>query len=125
MRGVHAACRLCQETSGAELRLVYVIEVPRSAALQAIMPVEDGMAEDALGAAVEAAASFGVNARTEVLRTREATDGIAKYVLQQSIDLLFLGARADNIRGLPLRQCRDLYERVTCEVILNYIGATA
>jgi nucleotide-binding universal stress UspA family protein len=125
LRSVHAACRLAQECTSAEVRLVYVIEVPRSVALQAAMPVEDGMAEDALGAAVEVAALFGIHAHTEVIRVRDATEGIVKYVTQQSVDLLVLGARADNLRGLPLDQCRGLYQRVTCEVILNYIGTAS
>jgi nucleotide-binding universal stress UspA family protein len=123
MRSVHAACRLALDSGGAELRLVYVIEVPRSVALQASMPVEDGMAEDALGDAVAAAAAFGITAHTEVLHVREATDGLAKYVSQQGADLLLLGARADGLRGLPMQLCQDLYRKVTCEVVMNYIGA--
>jgi len=123
MRSVHTACQLCREARGAELRLLYVVEVPRSVALQASMPVDDGMAEDALGAAVAAAASFGVTAHTEVLHVREATDGIAKFVTQQGVDLIVLGVREDGLRGLPLQTSRDLYQKVSCEVILNYIGA--
>jgi nucleotide-binding universal stress UspA family protein len=122
MRSVLAACRLCQQSSAAELRLVYVIEVPRSVALQASMPAEEDMAEDALGAAVAASQTFGVRAHTEVLHVREAAEGIAKYVTQQGADLVVLGTRADSLRGLPLELCRDLYERIPCEVILNYVG---
>ena len=125
MRSVHAACRLFKEAGAEELRFLYVVEVPRSVALKASMPVEDGMAEDALGAAVSAAAAFGVHAHTEVLHVREATDGIAKFVASQNFDLIVLGARADGLRGLPLDVCRDLYQKVECEVILNYVGAEA
>jgi nucleotide-binding universal stress UspA family protein len=123
MRSVHAASRLSQQTNNHDLRLIYFIEVPRSVALQASMPVEDGMAEDALGDAVSAALTFGVTAHTEVIRVREATDGIAKYVAQQGVDLILLGARADGLRGLPLDLCRELYLKVSCEVILNYVGS--
>jgi nucleotide-binding universal stress UspA family protein len=123
MRSVHAACRLCQVTPGAELSLVYFVEVPRSIALHATMPGEDGMAEDALAAAANASTTYGVAAHTEVVHVREATDGIAKFVRQQSVDLIVLGARADGLRGLPLELCRDLYGKADCEVILNYVGA--
>jgi|GEM_PF-6427656 nucleotide-binding universal stress UspA family protein len=123
MRSVHAACRLTLESPNCELRLLYVIEVPRSVALQASMPADDGMAEDALGAALTAALAYGVTAHTEVLHVREAADGVAKYVTQQSVELLVLGSRADGLRGMPLQLCQDLYQKVACEVILNYIGA--
>ena len=76
MRAIQAACRLALNAPGAEMRLVYVIEVPRSFALEAALPGDEAMAEDALGYGVEAARSYGVRAVAEasvgVMRPRRS-----------------------------------------------------
>jgi nucleotide-binding universal stress UspA family protein len=124
MRAIQTACRLAQNAPGAELKLLYVIEVPRSFALMAALPGDETMAEDTLGYGMEAARSYGIQATAEVVRGREATEALLRHLHDHEGDLLVLGARGDGTRGVPLALCRELYVRAPCEVIVNYLRAS-
>ena len=121
MRCLEVAYRLAQDT-GALVQLAYVLEVPRSLALEAMLPESEIMASEALRMAEQAAIPFKVKVEAFVHRTRSAPDGILRLIAQEKIDLLILGGRPDGNRGLPSDLARDLFQRAPCEVVVDYIA---
>ncbi len=121
MRSIQAGCKLVDPDIGTEMRLIFLIEVPRSAPLHATLPFEERMAEDVLEPAAVFAQRHGVRAQTEVVRGRDAVEALLRYVAQHNVDLLVLGARPDGTRGLPITLCREIYQRATCEVLLDFM----
>ena len=121
MRCLEVAYRLAQDT-GATVQLAYVLEVPRSVALEAMLPESEIMASEALRIAQQAAIPFKVTVEPFVHRTRSAPDGILRLIAQEKIDLLILGGRPDGNRGLPSELARDLFQRAPCEVVVDYIA---
>ena len=121
MRCLEVAYRLAQDT-GRVVQLAYVLEVPRSLALEAMLPESEIMASEALQIAQQAAIPFKVKVEPFVHRTRSAPDGILRLIAQEKIDLLILGGRPDGNRGLPSDLARDLFQRAPCEVVVDYIA---
>ena len=78
-----------------------------------------------LAAGLEAARSWGVPATTEVLRGREAIETLLKFTVEKAADLLVLGARPDELRGLTRATTREIVVRAECPVIVDYIAAEA
>jgi nucleotide-binding universal stress UspA family protein len=99
------------------------MDVPRALAIAAPLPGEEGDAEDILSAGQDIAAREGMRAGAEVIRGRETVDTLVKYVNQHNIDLVVLGFRPDELRGLTQGLCRELYQRVPCAVLVDYIPA--
>ena len=123
LRSIELASRILSDSPESELHLVYVIDVPRALALHAALPTEESLAQNVLANGLEAARSWGAPATTEVLRGREATETLLKYTLQSEADMIVLGARPDELRGLPSDVARDRVERAECPVIVDYIAA--
>lgn len=121
MRGLEVACRLAR-TSNATVNLVYIIEVPRSLVINASLPDAESLAAIALRDAEEAARQYKVRVLGSVHRTRNAKEGLLKMIYDEGYDLLVLGARPDEIRGLPKELTSALYEAAPCEVVLDYIA---
>jgi len=125
-RSVRAACRLAQmsdgKTDGCDVRLVYVIEVPRALSIATELPGEEALAEQFLEQARQRAYLSGSTAMTDVLRGREAVETLIRHVRQSEIDLLVLGSRTDEVRGLPISLTRQLLARAPCAVLLDHIG---
>jgi len=122
MRSIHTATRIASSSPGCEVTLVYILEIPRSYSLYANMPDEEAHAQIVLANGVEEARRLGLDPATEVLRVRESIEGLTKYVEQQSVDLLILGSRPDEVRGLSHEFAAEIFRRSTCEVILDYIA---
>ena len=122
MRSLQTAIRLADGASDAEIRLVYVIEVPRAFALGAQLPGEEAISARTLSQARRFVEDQGWRATAEVLRGRDMAETVLKYIVQQEIDLLVLGSRPDTVRGLPLDLARDLYDRAPCEAVIDYIA---
>jgi nucleotide-binding universal stress UspA family protein len=76
-----------------------------------------------LASGVEEARRWRLDVTTEVLRVREPVEGLAKYVEQQGVDLLILGARPDEARGLSHDLAAEIFRRSACETVLDYIAA--
>lgn len=120
-RCLEVAYRLAQDT-GATVQLAYVLEVPRSLSLEAMLPESEVLASDALGMAQRVATPFKVTVEPFVHRTRNAIEGILRLISQEKIDLLILGGRPDGNRGLPNDLARELFQRAPCEVVVDYIA---
>lgn len=123
IRSIEVACRILDQAADSELRLVYMVDVPRALGLQAALPAEESMAQDILAAGQEAARAWGVSATSEVLRGRESIDTLLKYVAKEDVQVIVLGARPDELRGLPRDMTREIVQRAECPVILDYISA--
>jgi hypothetical protein len=121
VRCLEVAYRLAQNTN-ADVRLAYVLEVPRALPLDAALPESEIAAVEALRIAQEVAIPYKVTVTPFVHRTRSAVDGILRLVSQEKIELLILGGRPDGNRGLPSDLSRDLFRRAACEVIVDYIA---
>lgn len=122
-RAVQAACRMVDGIETAEVRLVYILEVPRALAIATALPGEEAFAEQFLSQGREHAAGFDAFVTTDVIRGREAVDTFIRYVKQNEIDLVVLGSRVDEVRGLPLAITREIFNRAPCAVLLDHIAA--
>lgn len=120
-RCLEVAYRLAQDT-GATVQLAFVLEVPRSLPLEALLPEMEIAASESLRIAQQSAIPFKVSVQPFVHRTRSAREGILRLVAQEKIDLLVLGGRPDGNRGLPSDLARDLFDRAPCEVVADYIA---
>jgi nucleotide-binding universal stress UspA family protein len=121
MRGLEVACRLAR-TSNATIHLAYVMEVPRSLVIEASIPDVEALAASVLKDAEDFATTYRIPVTSTVYRTRNAGDGILKLIHEAECDLLVLGARPDEMRGLPRDLTRQLFETAPCEVVLDYIA---
>jgi len=122
LRSVEVATRLAGATKGS-VNLAYFVEVPRAFALDAAIPESEIAASEALEQARNSAAALQVPTDISVHRTRSARDAILKLIVDENIDILILGGRADSARGLPVELIRELFDRAPCEVALDYIPA--
>jgi nucleotide-binding universal stress UspA family protein len=122
LRSVEVATRLAGSTKGAVL-LAYFVEVPRALALDASIPESEIVASECLEQARDSAVLLQVPTDIFVHRTRSARDGILKLIAEEKVDLIVLGGRADNARGLSHDLIRELFERAPCEVVLDFIPA--
>jgi nucleotide-binding universal stress UspA family protein len=121
VRCLEVAFRLIQGTGGV-VHLVYVLEVPRTLALEASLPEFEMVADDALRVAQQTALPFKVLVQPYIHRTRSAQEGILRLITQEKIDLLVLGGRPDGNRGLSSDLSRELFQRSPCEVVFDYIA---
>ena len=120
-RCLEVAYRLAQGTD-AQVRLAFLIEVPRALPLDAALPDAEAVAATALNVAERAAIPYKVNVTSVIHRTRKAHDRILSLIPEEKIDLLVLGARPDRLRGLPGEMARELFLAAPCEVVVDYIA---
>ena len=118
-RGVELACRLAQE-QGAEILLLYVIEVPRTLQLDAPLERAEQEGRAALETARAVVAMHGLAVHTRVWRAREASTGISEAAREYDADLIVLsiGPRKAAGRGWG-RTAEALLHRSPAEVIFD------
>ena len=122
-RAIRTACRLAGAHGEVDIRLIYVMEVPRALAMATPLPGEEALAEQFLSQGREQAMQRGVPVGTDVIRGRESVETLLKYLKQNEYDLVILGSRADEVRGLPLSITREIFRRAPCAVLLDHMGA--
>src|SRR5579883_1951186 len=120
-RAIQAACRVADGAAGAEVRLVYIMEVPRALAMASELPGEQAFAEQFLSQGREYTTGLGIAVTTDVIRGREAVETLVRYLKQNEFDLVVLGSRADEVRGLPVSVTREIFSRSPCDVLLDHI----
>jgi len=122
-RGVELACRLGRHQN-ATLVLAYIVEVPRLLTLDAPLPSEvEGQAQKALAHAQRIVERHGLRAVTDIIRTREADEGIRKAVRAYQADLVVLGTKFAE-RRVPTvftRTAESLLRHPPCEVIIDSV----
>jgi nucleotide-binding universal stress UspA family protein len=75
----------------ARIHLLYVIEVPRTIALDATLEGELQRAEQALGQAERVAEGHGVNVTGELVQARQAGHAIVDEAVERGVDVVILG----------------------------------
>jgi len=118
-RALEIACRLAQGNS--ELLFVYFTEVPRALSLEAQRAEEELEAQIALEDAQSVSRQAKIQATIQTRRTRDAVEAIVKMVTEESASLIVLGAHPGADDGLPAEITRDLFFRVPCEVVVDYV----
>jgi nucleotide-binding universal stress UspA family protein len=122
LRSIRVTAKIAAHCPDCEVHLLYLVEVPRSFALNAPMPEEEALAQTVLADGLKEARRWMLQASTETLHVREPIEGLAKYVERAQVDLLVLGVRPDETRGLNRRLARKINERRPCQVIIDYIA---
>jgi len=123
LRAVHSAAHIASACCNVDVRLIYIMEVPRAYSLRSPMPAEEAQAQTVLADALEEARRGLMVPTCDVLRVRDPIEGLIKYVEQLDDCLLVLGGRPDQLRGLPHEFCHKVVERAQCEVMYNYIAS--
>jgi nucleotide-binding universal stress UspA family protein len=108
--------------SGGTVMLSYLMEVPRAFPLDADQPEEELIADRVLADAEAVVRSFHVPVRTTVTRTRTVREGILKLIHNEEVDLLVLGRRYDDARGISRELATELFEEAPCEVIVDFVA---
>lgn len=119
-KGIELACRLGHEQK-AKIVLTYVLEVPRTLPLDALLLEAECKAAEALERAKEIVVLHGLEATTRVERAREAGEGIIRAAKDQGADVIVMGIRpriglAQDLLG---RTTDTLLRRAPCEVIVD------
>lgn len=124
-RAVELACRLGRQQK-ATLVLAYIVEVPRLLTLDAPLPPEvNDRADKALEQARRIVERHGLKAVTDIVRAREADEGIRRTARNYQADLVVLGVQfAENrVPGIFARTADALLRRPPCEVIIDTVPA--
>ncbi|MBI3945394.1 MAG: universal stress protein [Armatimonadetes bacterium] len=118
--GVGLACRLA-DGPRAEIRLVYLLEVPLSLPVGAALPEAEERAREALNQARTLARDCGVQTIAHVERTRELAAGILQAARDLSADVIVTGVRkADGAADPRLeRVLSTLLQKAECEVVID------
>ena len=77
--------------SKARIHLLYVIEVPRTIALDATLEGELQRAEQALEQAERVAEGHGINVTGELVQARQAGHAIVDEAVERGVDVVILG----------------------------------
>lgn len=83
----------------AHLHLLYVIEVPRSIALDATLEGELQRAEDVLEEAERIAESYGVQATGELVQARQVGHAVVDEAAERRVDVVILGVSYERPLG--------------------------
>ena len=125
-RAVELASRL-GETQKAVILLGYVIEVPRTLSLGVPLPGAEEPANAALGEAKTIVRMHGLEAQAEIIRAREAGEGIARVARDRGVDLIVMGISPGErlTEGSAARTAEALFRHAPCEVILDRLAETS
>ena len=120
-RAVELACRMGKKQDACFV-LAYIAEVPRLAALDSPLPQEvEERSNQALKQAQNIVERHDLKTETEILRAREASEGIGQIVQKYSGDMVVLGVQAAE-RHMPsifTRTAEALLRRPPCEVLID------
>lgn len=85
--------------SKARIHLLYVIEIPRTIALDATLEGELQRAEEILERAERVAEGFGVTVAGELVQARQAGHAIVDEAVERGVDVVILGIGYDRPYG--------------------------
>jgi nucleotide-binding universal stress UspA family protein len=125
-RAVELASRL-GEMQRARILLGYVVEVPRTLSLGVPLPVVEERANRALEQAKTIVAMHGLSAQVEIIRAREAGEGIARVARDRGVDLIVIGISPEMgfTEGSAARCAESLFRHAPCEVIIDRLAETS
>jgi nucleotide-binding universal stress UspA family protein len=108
----------------ATIVLAYIVEVPRLLTLDAPLPTEiNERAQKALKHAQRIAERHGLRAVTDIVRAREADEGIRRAARTYQADLIVLGVQfsENRVPSLFTRTADALLRRPPCELIIDSV----
>jgi len=125
-RAVELASRLGQFQK-ATILLEYILEVPRTLSLGVPLPQAEAGARDALERAKQIVEMHALEAHTEVVRAREAGEGIARAARDHDVDVIVMGIPPGSglIEGSTVRAAESLFRQAPCEVIIDRLAETS
>ncbi len=125
-RAVELASRLGQDQK-AKILLGYIVEVPRTLSLGVPLPDAEEAGKRALNQAKQIVALHALEAEAEVVRAREAGEGIGRLARDYDVDLIVLGISPDSgfIEGSTARVAESLFRHAPCEVIIDRLAETS
>jgi nucleotide-binding universal stress UspA family protein len=125
-RAVELASRL-GGTQKAEILLGYVIEVPRTLPLGVPLPDTERAAREALDQAKTIVKMHNLEVSTEIIRARQAGEGIARVARDRGVDLIVMGISPGErlTEGSAARCAESLFRHAPCEVILDRLAETS
>jgi len=125
-RAVELASRLGQLQKAA-IRLSYIIEVPRTLSLGVPLPGTEEQAARALDGAKQIVQMHDLKVDAEIVRAREAGEGIVRTARDNDVDLIVLGISpgAGLLEGSTARAAESLLRQAPCEVIIDRLAETS
>jgi nucleotide-binding universal stress UspA family protein len=125
-RAVELASRLGQEQK-AKILLGYVIEVPRTLGLGVPLPKVEERGRRALEQAGQIVAAHHLVAAADMIRSREAVEGITRTARDHDVDLIVLGISPESgfAEGSTERVAEALFRHAPCEVIIDRLAETS
>lgn len=125
-RAVELASRL-GETQKARILLGYVVEVPRTLSLGVPLPQAEEQASRAVEEAKTIVKMHGLQAQAEVIRARDAGEGIARVARDRGVDLIVLGISPGErlTEGSVARTAESLFRHCPCEIIIDRLAETS
>jgi nucleotide-binding universal stress UspA family protein len=125
-RAVELASRLGEDQK-AKILLGYVIEVPRTLSLGVPLPDVEERGRHALQQAGQIVAAHHLGSSAEMVRAREAGEGITRTARDHDVDLIVLGISPESgfAEGSTERVAESLFRNAPCEVIIDRLAETS
>jgi nucleotide-binding universal stress UspA family protein len=124
-RAVELACRLANGKKS-EIILVHVMEVPYTMPLNAPMPAQEKRAREALDLGVLIGQRHGCHVQTQLIRHRNAADGILEMARAENVDAILLGVGTKTrVPGEWGKTAVAILNRAVCEVIVDKVPIAA
>ncbi|HYM69454.1 MAG TPA: universal stress protein [bacterium] len=125
-RAVELASRLGQ-LQKASIRLSYIVEVPRTLSLGVPLPDVEEQATASLERAKQIVEMHDLHVEGEIVRAREAGEGIARAARDNDVDLIVMGISpgAGLLEGSTARAAESLLRQAPCEVIIDRLAETS
>jgi nucleotide-binding universal stress UspA family protein len=107
-----------------ELLAIYVIEVPFTLPLDAVMEEEERNALDVLASAEAIGKHNGVEVRTETVHQRQTSQAVLDIAKRERADLIIMGSyREGKYTGAPLgRDIERIAANAKCDVLIGVEG---
>ena len=108
----------------AELRALYVVEVPHTLPLDAEMPAESRAALDVLATAEALGRNNNVEIATEIVMARQVSQGVLDVAKRREAHMIVMGAyREGKYSGAPLAKAIEVIAgKAKCDVLIGVQG---
>jgi nucleotide-binding universal stress UspA family protein len=125
-RAVELASRLGQFQK-ASIRLSYIVEVPRTLSLGVPLPDVEAQATTSLERAKQIVEMHDLKVESEIVRARDAGEGIARSARDNDVDLIVMGISPGSglLEGSTARAAESLLRQAPCEVIIDRLAETS
>jgi nucleotide-binding universal stress UspA family protein len=106
---------------GANMDVLYVVEIPLHLPIDAVSDDQDRVANTAFERAAKIAAKYDVRINRKMVRARQAGPSVVQYARENNADLLMMGdVPKSNRRGTRYaRSVEYVFENAPCEVIID------